>query len=510
MADAGKAKKKAWSERLYDTCRCPPDKGHSHPRLFPRPLRELTPDTSLGFSFLYFCKSIGLDLLPWQKFLAVHALELKENGEFRFREVVFLLPRQNGKSTFVAMLLSWLLTVRQTPLILGAAQNLQTAEEIWNTVGNLIETHPTFKGELARPITLTNGAKCITLTGGRRYMPIAAVGGAGRGLSPQAVFLDEIREHHDWQAYAALSKAMMAQKFALLIAASNAGDAKSVVLSHLVAQGREMIFDDAEEGVGLFDFSAYDFDDKEGDPSSFEFWRRSNPSLGYTVPRSAIQAAYNSDPLPVFLTEVLCIPVEVLDAVIDVGALFLTVDPFQHTLQPAMGKRQIIAHLEVSPDLMHVALVGAAPRDDGSTTMQVLKTWAGTSAIDELEKELPALLKVLKPRQIQRYVGNSGSQAVARIWKSITGTKKVDLTMAQASEHSVRFAAMVSSGKVKHPGSSLLVSQARAAVRKQTGDTWRFARTSKEGQYVTALYASAGACYISEEYGKVVTTPILV
>lgn len=491
-----------WSESLYDSCGCPPDKGHSHARRFPKPLRPLTPETSDGFMFIAFCMTIGFKLLPWQKWLAIHALERVPEGRYRFRTLCILLARQQGKSTFMALLIAWKLTVKRRALILGAAQNLQTAEEVWESVVDLIQSHPTFSGELSRDPSRVNGSKAVFLTGGRRYMPIAATGGAGRGLSPDDVLLDEIREHRTWEAWAALSKATMAIADAQIWAVTNAGEAKSIVLNHLTAQGLDLIREDGEEGVGLFDWSAFDPDDSTGDPDSFESWRRANPSMGYTITKAAIADARATDPPGVFLTEVLCVPVAVLDAVIDVASLIAYADPVQHTLEPFVGQRAIYLHLDVTPDLRHAVLYGAVPHGDGRVKAQLIRAWAGTETIENLREELPKIVKAIGAREIGRYVGNTGAQATNTIWKGLRGLTKREYNTESASAHAVRFDTLVSAGRVLQPGDTLLVTQARAAERQQTGDTWRFKRISKAGQYVDALYAAAGACAVAEEKGK--------
>jgi phage terminase large subunit-like protein len=79
--------------------------GSETPRIFTPPLRELTPETSLGFSLIQFAEEILLvHLFPWQRWLAIHALELRPDGRLRFRNVVLLVARQNGKSMFSQML----------------------------------------------------------------------------------------------------------------------------------------------------------------------------------------------------------------------------------------------------------------------------------------------------------------------------------------------------------------------------------------------------------------------
>lgn len=78
-------------------------KGRTEPRLWTSPLRELTPDTTLGYDVCEFSENVLLiEPLPWQRWLFVHALEIVGDfgGEWRlrYRTVLVLVARQNGKA----------------------------------------------------------------------------------------------------------------------------------------------------------------------------------------------------------------------------------------------------------------------------------------------------------------------------------------------------------------------------------------------------------------------------
>ena len=78
--------------------------GKETPRIFTPPLRDLTPDTTLGFEVIEFAREIlDIELLPWQKWLVIHALEVVDDPDdgwrLRFKNVQVLVGRQNGKTT---------------------------------------------------------------------------------------------------------------------------------------------------------------------------------------------------------------------------------------------------------------------------------------------------------------------------------------------------------------------------------------------------------------------------
>lgn len=301
--------------------------GSETPRIFTPPLRELTPETSLGFSLIQFAEEILLvHLFPWQRWLAIHALELRPDGRLRFRNVVLLVARQNGKSMFSQVLALWWLFICDVELVLGTAQDLDTAEEVWAGAVNLaIEVDDDDSpvrpelAELVQRVVQVNGKKSLDLVTGSRYKVKAANRRAGRGLTGQRIMLDELREHQTWDAWAAITKTTMAMPDAQVWCLSNAGDPTSVVLHYLrkmahgplgdpdgicAADGTRDLSADIppeETDLGLFEWSAPpgSLDDREG-------WAQANPSLGYTITEDTIASARRTDPEWIFRTEVLC------------------------------------------------------------------------------------------------------------------------------------------------------------------------------------------------------------
>ena len=69
----------------------------------------LTPETSWGFECVEFLENVlGWTLLPWQKWLYIHALEKDVAGTgFRFQTIVLLIARQNGKTQWLKGLGLW-------------------------------------------------------------------------------------------------------------------------------------------------------------------------------------------------------------------------------------------------------------------------------------------------------------------------------------------------------------------------------------------------------------------
>lgn len=149
--------------------------GREAARVFTPPLRDLVPAvrdadgnvtrpaTTDGYSVIDFAEGVlRVKLLPWQKWFLIHALELLPNGRYRFRYVVLLVARQNGKSTVSQVLALWWLYVGGRIGVLGVAQDLGTAEEIWEDAVDLAESVPALDSEILK-VWRRNGKKELVL-----------------------------------------------------------------------------------------------------------------------------------------------------------------------------------------------------------------------------------------------------------------------------------------------------------------------------------------------------------
>jgi hypothetical protein len=307
----------------------------------------LTPKTSLGFEVIEFWDWLRdrleeldaagelpddadyFDLVPraleWQRWLLIHALELLEGSDSipRFRTVLLLVARQNGKSVLLTILILWRMFQTGARMVLETHASLDHAQQAWDDAVMIAEAIPELADEIARK-HVGKGSTLLELDGGERFKIASANRRGGRGFRGDLIIFDELREHRDWAAWSATSKTTMARNRAQVWGVSNAGDMSSVVLRHLRAVAVARITGKVPDGVpeellaeldldsiGLFEWSAGTVDGTEdGAPVSVwdrDGWARANPSMGYTqLDERAIAAAALEDPEWEFRTEVLC------------------------------------------------------------------------------------------------------------------------------------------------------------------------------------------------------------
>ena len=364
--------------------------GCEQPRIFTPPLRELTPDTTLGFEVIDFAEGVlGLTLMPWQKWLFTHALETVDGPDgwrLRFRTVIVLIGRQNGKTTMGCVLALYFLYMMEAGLVLGTAQDVSNAEDTWAMCVEMAQQTPEL-AEGIRHIWYTNGAKRLQLEGGRDYRVRASNRRAGRGKSADLVLLDELREHQTWDAYSALSKTGMARKNALLWCMSNAGDGTSVVLRHFRLRAHAQLGDpdgavaalaesepvSSDDGsmLGIFEWSAPPDADKR-DPNA---WAQANPSMGYTIERSSLAAACADDPDDVFKTECLCQWVTAAVAPpFPVGAWEAGIDRASEIAPDS----PLWWGIDVSADRLHASIAVCGKRTDGKWHVELAEYRPGS------------------------------------------------------------------------------------------------------------------------------------
>ena len=270
-------------------------RGFTEPRIFTKPLRELTAETSRGFEVIRFAREfLHVELLPWQEWLLIHLLELNEDGTLRFRKALVIVGRQNGKTTVGGVLAAyWLymdagrwpeLAPEKDFVIVGAAQKLDIAMKPWRQVrswgapddvkiGIAPERVPMLQRSTYPP-RMVNGEVELRTTLGAKYLPRTFEG--ARGHSPSKLLLDELREQTDFEGWAAIEKSCSAQFDSLLVAFSNAGTSKSVVLKGVRKVAHAGVEDPGTQWF-VAEWSA-PADGSFSDPRSFQF---ANPSAGY-------------------------------------------------------------------------------------------------------------------------------------------------------------------------------------------------------------------------------------
>ena len=354
--------------------------GKTEPRLYTKPLRELTEETSLGFACIEYAKTVlKKTLYPWQEWALVHALEvtgtLGAEWKFRFRTIMFLISRQNGKTVLSEVLASFFLNVLMVENIFGTSLSLEKAEEVWEAVIRDQEDIPELSADVTR-ISRTNGKKALELSGGRKYKVGAPTRRAGRGDSNDLVMLDEIREHRDWETWSAAAASTNAKPNGLIVCFSNAGDPDSIVLRQLrsqaLGQGGDFGGDVDTNALGLFEWSAPD----GAKTDDLEALAQANPAMGYgLLTERALLSNRLTFPETKFRAECMCQQVEtILPAPFPDGAWAAGVD--ERSTIPA--DNPVMYGIDLSQDRRWTSIAACGMRSDGNWHVEVIARRIGT------------------------------------------------------------------------------------------------------------------------------------
>lgn len=460
--------------------------GHEEPRIFTPPLRELTPEWSLGFKMITFVEQVlEIPMLPWQKWLAIHALELVmgEDGRKvpRFQVVTVEVARQQGKTEFSKMLALFYLYMLDARWVIGTAQDVSIAKKIWAEVCMVVQGVDDLRDELAKKPRETNGQIELLLTGDRHYVVKPSTAGGARGISADLVLMDELRMHRSFEAYAALQATTMARPNAQVWAFSNAGDARSVVLRYLRIQAHKELGDpdgicddvdlsslrdeDDEEpdfgSSGWFEWSA----PPDAEPMDKKAWPYMAPSLGYGfVTERSLRGKLTSAPYEVVRMEYMC---QWIDGA--AGGPFVPGSWERQTVEDEPFVGLVDACVHFSYDLARAYVAAAGKTADGRVIVKVMKSGVRTEWVRPWLDE--------NAHRIRRVTGQGKGSWVSPFIAELAADPKwrVPVVPLQGSDltdaHRIAFEALRDE-QVWHVAQPALDTAASGSSKKPLGGGW--------------------------------------
>lgn len=500
------------------------DHGVTVPRIYTPPLRKLDKTTSNGYSVIAFAEMVlKVHLYPWQCWLLIHALELNPDGSYRFRRVIVLVARQNGKTTTMGVLAAWWLFVdsqrhpeRVPPLkflVVGAAQTLDNAKGPYETVKNWCNPQPQTdeESELAVPdlqalvqkISNVNGEEAVICRSKAKYIVRAA--NNIRSKSAARAIFDELREQHNedgWNSVSQITKAVWSSQ---LWGISNAGDYRSVVLKKLVDAGRALAdswrayvdaglgkaeewANDHDPTYGYFEWSAPDKCELDDDDAI----RQANPSLGYgAMTLRSVKADINTMTEAAYRTEVLCqwVTADVIP--------YIPPRLWREGIDPTStipDENRVVLAIDTSADRETTYIAAAGMRADGLPHVEAIARRDGMMWV-------PRYLRLLKEKW----------PAIHEIAIQSKGCPAVDfidpLTEAGWTVHLIegfklgactgRFLDRIKEGKLRHLPQPLVEQQAALAVTRRLGEVMVWDRANA-ATHTSMLIAESEALYALE------------
>ncbi len=483
--------------------------GSTTPRLYTPPLVTgppgpcgcgcaLTPETSYGFEVETFARdTLGRPLDPWQRWAAIHGGELLPDGRPRFKKLLILVARQNGKTELLVILILFWQFIEERRLILGTSTNLDYAKESWEKVVELAEAIDALAEDIAaNGVRRTNGENTLRTIYKSRYRIAASNRKGGRSLTIDRLVLDELREHADWSAYNASVPAMNAVPDAQGWLISNQGDARAVVLNSLRKAALAFIeTGEGDERLGIMEWSAPDGSRATDVPAI----QAANPNLGYRLLLSDILGEARrveragGEELTGYLTEILCMSVPMLDPAIDAAKWTDCRDPGD--LSTVRGG--VALCFDVSIDGRHATLAAAAVLEDGRVRVEVVAAW---DDMKTMRQELRGWVRRVGPRRIGWFPSGPAAAYAAELddndqddWPP--DGVEVEGIRAEVPAVCQGLAKLVDDGQVAHSDDPLINAQVAGTEKLRRGDGWVFGR--RGAGHCDATYAVAGAVHLA-------------
>ena len=207
-----------------------------------------------------------MKLDEFQKDIIRFALQADEEGNFRFRQVLVSMGRQNGKSQLAVCLLLYLMLLHNPqPNVFAIASTLQQANIVYRRFSNLINSNK----DIAKHFVKTTETRGIETTQGG-YLQVAPAKSASlQGHSLSSAVIDEVHLLKP-DTYDAVVIGAGQQKNSLIFAITTAGSEESVLLKRLYEQAQG-----GAQGLGAMIWEAPP-DAKVDDPDAL---RQANPAL---------------------------------------------------------------------------------------------------------------------------------------------------------------------------------------------------------------------------------------
>ncbi|QRV71427.1 terminase large subunit [Corynebacterium phage CL31] len=244
----------------------------------PMLLREAAGDHEHGRKNIELSKRAGVKPMPWQE-NEINAINATNpDGSWTHSDAILVVPRQNGKSLIVALIVLYRIFVLGQN-VLFTAQQWETAKELWEETWKIVKSRR-FLLKHVTSHTCSQGRGTIFLANGGRVIFTTRSQDAGRGLTKVDLLVyDEAYNLTDAEM-AALAFLVQAAEDPQVFFMSSAvhRDFPQHQNGKVLSSMRQQVLDDWDETEPVY-FAEYAADVSH-DPECEDTWREANPSYG--------------------------------------------------------------------------------------------------------------------------------------------------------------------------------------------------------------------------------------
>lgn len=407
--------------------------------------------------------------MPHQALVADVGGELLPDGTPAFREVIFTLMRQQGKTTlFLAHSVERCTLRAESQKVAYTAQTGSDArKKLLDDQVPILQASPLWQA--VRRVNRAQGSEGIVFRNGSRIDVVASGASAGHGKIIDLGEIDEAFDDTDDRREQAMLPAMITRTHAQLLVGSTMGTDASVYLNRKVDAGRAAALEGRTSGIAYFEWSIPEDEDVD-DPA---VWWRYIPALGFTITEAAVAHARQT----------------------------MTDGEWRR----AFGNQRTRSSERVIPEASWRAICTSSYAPQGTLTYAVEvspdRDWSAIATCGDGERPVVELIDYrpgtgwLGERCDDLRAKHGGTVVVeAQSPASAVGiTNAVEMPKADAVKASGAFFDAVADQKLWVRDDSRFDTALAAAAKQPVADSWRFGR--KTGRDVSPLIAATFAYY---------------
>lgn len=244
----------------------------------PLNLREAPGGHEHGRKTVELARRVGVKPMPWQQHEIKAINATHPDGTWVHSDAILIVPRQNGKSLIVALIVIYRIFVLGQN-VLFTAQQWETAKELWEHTWKIVKGRR-FLNKLVTSHTCSQGRGTIFLSNGGRVVFTTRSQDAGRGLTKVDLLIyDEGYNVKDAEvaALAFLSQAAEDPQVFFMSSAVHRDFPQHQNGKVLSAMREQALKEwDEDEPIYLAEYAA----PEDLDPEDEGTWRLANPSYG--------------------------------------------------------------------------------------------------------------------------------------------------------------------------------------------------------------------------------------
>lgn len=329
--------------------------------------------------------------LPWQEWVVRELLATRPDGGWCHPDGLLLVPRQNGKSWILCVLVIYKLFVLRENIFF-TAQQWKTAEDLWKRTWAIVDANSSLKRRVVKR-TCSQGRGTIVLgpVEGEASGPIVTFttrsADAGRGLSTIDTLIYDEAYNLTESETSALAFTQLAADHPQTIYTSSAVNAEVHFYGEVLASLRQRGMSDDTEGFFFAEWAAPGDMDREAE----ETWQFANPSYGVIQTREKIEKLMRGMST---LSGQRAFDVEALGRgdwpIVDTGELdpIVPLDDWAEWVEPSpivVGDSAVA--VDVTPDAEHAGVCAAVRTRDGvHLSAGPLRDFARDAALKSLER----------------------------------------------------------------------------------------------------------------------------